>query len=43
MFEPAYASAIVAAIVRDGIIVPRACISDEAINSVSIKASGIES
>ena len=41
IFEPAYASAIVTAIVRDG-SGPRACILDGAIERVVIQASGIE-
>ena len=41
MFELAYASAIVAATVRDG-IAPRACIPDEAIERAAVKASIIE-
>ena len=41
MFESAYASAIVTAIVRDG-IAPWACKSDEAIERAAITGSGIE-
>ena len=41
VFEPAYASVLVTAIVRDG-IAPRARIPDEAIERAAITASGIE-
>ena len=41
MFEPTYASAIVMAIVRDG-IAPRACIPKEAIERAAITGSGIK-